>query len=559
MKQFIFLISAFFGLISANATNIIFAVDMTGQNVSSNGVHIMGTFQNPQWNPASTLAVNYPGTPIYYYVLKTSVSGRLDYKYVNGNTSNLQENVPTDAQAPGGNRWFVVDTTKANDTVLVSWQGLSSSALAIIGYNKQYVRLRVNMAKTTSIHPEGVLLTGLFNDWGDSTQMLNLVTSGKVYEAQLWLSSGTYPYKFKNGSSGYETVPNPCAPTGGNRSLTVGSNAVVMTPVCFNECSNCIIYNPKFDITFRTDISEIVSCNKIDSVDILGNHLKLGNNTIGQKMNQVGISNIYSIQLLDFDSNTTINYKYRLWKNGIVYAEILTTPSRTLVISRDSVLNAFGFARNSSPLLPPAKSPVTFMVDFGGTNITPGTTVSLKAFGLNGWLGGASNNTKVMTLVPNTGGKVYSLYQDTICDGVLYYSFLNDASDERLDTLSNKSCLMNASASNFVRAYNRPAGASTIYVKFGSCAAGNTSVGISSNGRNESFRMYPNPMHGSGSIEVGNGYHTINIIDITGKVVRSYNEVTGSIKFNKDDLSSGIYIVEVTGSDSHSIQKLSIN
>lgn len=67
------------------------------------------------------------------------------------------------------------------DTVLVSWEALTSAAFAPFGYNKQYVRLRVNMAKTTTIDPL-VLVAGDFNGWSDKSKMLNLVTSRKVYK-----------------------------------------------------------------------------------------------------------------------------------------------------------------------------------------------------------------------------------------------------------------------------------------------------------------------------------------------------------------------------------------
>ena len=46
------------------AKKVSFVVDMTGQTVSSNGVHIAGNFQG--WNPASTRMSNlYTSNKIY--------------------------------------------------------------------------------------------------------------------------------------------------------------------------------------------------------------------------------------------------------------------------------------------------------------------------------------------------------------------------------------------------------------------------------------------------------------------------------------------------------------
>ena len=39
---------------------------------------------------------------------------------------------------------------------------------------------------------------------------------------------------------------------------------------------------------------------------------------------------------------------------------------------------------------------------------------------------------------------------------------------------------------------------------------------------------------------------TVNIFDLTGKMVKNYNGVTGSVNFNCDDLPSGNYVVYVT-------------
>ncbi len=564
MKRFLLLLSAVACFNFANSTTVLFAVDMTGQTVHANGMHIAGSFQS--WNPSATALSNLPTTQVYYYSFTTTTPGKVEYKFINGSdwgsAAGTAENVPTDAQVGGGNgnRWYTVDTTKAKDTILVSWQGLSSSAFAAYGYNKQYVRIRVNMAKAASIDAFGILAAGAFNGWSDKSQLLNLDASGKVYEGQMWLSAGNYEYKFKNGTGGWESVPGSCAPSGGNRVLAVTTSALVLTPVCFSECSNCILNLPKYDVTFNTDLAEELACGTVDSVDVTGGHALLGNwGNPGQKMAKVGATSVYTLKINQFDSGTSIDYKYRVWSKGVVSWEQIgwiSSGNRALNIVATSTLPVNCFGKNTTCTAPPASSKVTFKVDFAGTTITPGTKIYLVGRGSNAWLKGATAGKIEMTAVPNTGGKAYQISIDSICPGTIYYNFANDASDETYDTAASGRTCLSPSGIGYQRVYARPAGASTVYYVFGKCVNGKSAIDYTS--KNESFRMYPNPMTTSTSVEVGNGTYTINIIDMTGKMVRTYEGVSGKLTINKDDLPTGIYIIDVMGDNSRTTEKLSI-
>jgi hypothetical protein len=312
-------------------------------------------------------------------------------------------------------------------------------------------------------------------------------------------------------------------------------------------------------VTFNTDISELISCNTIDSVDIIGNHVLLGSDVAGQKMTRVGNTNVYSFKANQIDNNTILNYKFRVWKKGIVYAEILPNLYRTVVVNATIDLTPVGFNRASNPAIVPAKSSVTFIVDFAGTNANPASVVSIKASGISTWLTGAVNNTKQMELVPNSNGQVYKLVQENICDGTLYFDFVNGTMDEKFDVTANTNCVINTSQDNYVRQYVRPAEPSTIYVKFGSCNAGTTALGFNAYAKNADFKMYPNPMVNSSSIVVGSGFYTVNLIDVNGKIIRSYTDVSGKLTIEKGELTSGIYIVDVQGANTRTMEKLSIN
>lgn len=561
MKRFLLSLVALVAVFSSKATSVLIAVDMTGQTISANGVHIAGSFQ--AWDPAATAMTVIPTTQVYYYTYTTTTPGKIEFKFINGNSWNapaVVESVPASAEVGGGNsnRWYVVDTSMTKDTVLVSFSGTTSSAFVALGYNKKYVRLRVNMAKTATIDPKGVLVAGMFNGWSDRTIMQNLVTSGKVYEAQFWLSAGTYEFKYKNGPSGWESVPTACA-TNGNRTITVASADVVNAAVCMNECSDCVLNLPKYKVTFNTDVTEEVTCGTVDSVDVTGGNPLLGNwGSPGQKMTKVGATNAYTLQIMGFDSGTAIEYKYRVWSKGVVAWEQVSWTSngnRALNIVKDTVMATNCFGKNGPCVTPPAASKVTFKVDFAGSGATPGTKVYITGKGNDLWLKGAVSHKLEMTVVAGTSGKVYSVTVDSICPGTLYYTFTNDATDEKLDTLANKACLA-PSGIGFQRVYQRPAGASTVYYIFGRCDAGKT--GFNASAANESFRMYPNPMSSSTTVELGTGNYTINMLDMTGRVVRTYNNVSGKVTIAKGDLNAGIYFVDVVGENVHHTERLSI-
>ena len=70
--------------------NVTFQVDMTGQTVRPNGVHVAGSFQN--WNPASTALTNQ-GNGIYSVTLSIP-AGTYQYKFINGNDWPQAESVP---------------------------------------------------------------------------------------------------------------------------------------------------------------------------------------------------------------------------------------------------------------------------------------------------------------------------------------------------------------------------------------------------------------------------------------------------------------------------------
>lgn len=88
--------------------NITFRVDMNEVEVSPNGVHIVGNFQN--WNPTATPMTDNDGDGIYEYTLELGGNTTYLYKFINGNNFAFAETVPA-ACARDNNRFLEVGTS----------------------------------------------------------------------------------------------------------------------------------------------------------------------------------------------------------------------------------------------------------------------------------------------------------------------------------------------------------------------------------------------------------------------------------------------------------------
>src|SRR5450631_1532249 len=131
MKKLLLLSASLAMFSGVYAKYVKFQVDMTGQTVSANGVHIAGNFQKASglpgdWDPAGTAMTNGGIGNIYSVIVNIPAQTRYDYKIINDNTWNAPgpENIPTINQigsaingGSNGNRWIYIDSL-ANDTTV---------------------------------------------------------------------------------------------------------------------------------------------------------------------------------------------------------------------------------------------------------------------------------------------------------------------------------------------------------------------------------------------------------------------------------------------------------
>ena len=257
--------------LNITSSSVTFHVDMNGQTVSANGVHVAGNFGDydydgtpenemyPNWDPAGIALTDDDSDGVYSVTLDL-VPGTIEYKFINGNAWGGEsddewageDNDFQPCRSGGGNRTITIGDTDL-DVGLVCWE-------RCIPCDEVYVTLRVDMEYET-VSENGVHVAGSFQGWDPAATMMTAENdSSTVYHYQFGSTPGTQlQYKFVNGMTwdDAETVPADCA-TDGNRTHVVGDNDYVADAICYNQCGTC---TPPATaaITFQGDMSQLLS------------------------------------------------------------------------------------------------------------------------------------------------------------------------------------------------------------------------------------------------------------------------------------------------------------
>lgn len=223
------------------AKKVKFAVNMTGQIISPNGVHVVGDFQalaglGPDWDPAKIPLMKEGNTTIYSAVVNVPAFRKYEYRFVNGDQTYEAEFVPELSRVGYDlvdNRWLYVDSL-TNDT--------STTGAILFGGNApsgQYlIRYKVNTNRLGVLPAKGFHVAASYQNFDPSGIRLYSFGHG-IYEIISYAPAGTYGYKFYNGNTAAvaEVVPGSCA-VNGNRNLVL-SKDTALAEVCFAECTAC--------------------------------------------------------------------------------------------------------------------------------------------------------------------------------------------------------------------------------------------------------------------------------------------------------------------------------
>jgi type IX secretion system substrate protein len=243
MKKILFSLLVLAVYTTAFAKKVKFSVDMTGQVLSPNGIHVTGDFQavagfpGGDWQSNTTTLTQEGATNIYSIIVDIPAFTKYEYRYVNGDQSYEVEFVPVESRVGynfDDNRWLWVDSL-ANDTTDIGAIVFNTNAPAGL----TLVRFLVDMQNVPSISPAGIHVAGNFQGWDPSEIMLYSFGSD-VYEIIAYMPLGTYEYKFYNGNTSgtMENIPALCS-VNTNREIVVAADIVLPT-VCFSGCSLCV-------------------------------------------------------------------------------------------------------------------------------------------------------------------------------------------------------------------------------------------------------------------------------------------------------------------------------
>lgn len=532
MKKLLLIALMSTAISGAFARKVKFSVDMTGQTVSANGVHVAGNFQS--WSPSTTAMTKVGSTNIYSVIADVTASSIVEFKFINGNDWPQAESVPTISQVgssvnggSNGNRWFAAGS--GNDTLVLPAFKFSGSAPA----NMYAVRFALDLAKESAVSSNGVHIAGSLQGWDPSkTEMSNLFNTNKIYEVVICLANGSYEFKYVNGNAWGkdESVPSGCA-VNGNRGVTVNSADITLSKVCFASCSACPSRPiPTYKVKFQVDLS--TTCD-FDSVDIAGGKI---NGWAGGTYLKKGANGVWSVTLT-LDSGE-IQYKYRKIKG--------TSPSwegvsnRVIVPHSDTTLklHCYDSDKACSPI--PSPSDVTFKVDLTNEIIADSVFV-IGSFTSPQWQAG-----KIKLTVDSKNSNYYSATVSKVCPGSFFYKFSNgdpNTVEEKFPDSTNRSCVTPNGLGGFNRTYTRTSASPVeLFFVYNTCKVGGTANTIDLN--NEVI-IAPNPAIGNFTVSLaGSRISRVVLMSLDGREVRNVTSTGSSLSLNVEGLN-GVYIVNI--------------
>ena len=407
-------------------STVTFLVNMQGQTISANGVHIAGNFQSPAWQPGATemLDTNDDGIYEYTQVLPTGVP--IQFKFLNGNNWGQDEAAPAACGAPNGlggyNRTITPTAVELvyGPVCYASCEDCAAPASASVTF-------AVNMAQQT-VSPNGVnvvivpqfgalISAPLADADGDNvyTGIVELDTNQNIY----------YRYQNGLGAADAETVPMTCATMFMGmpyRFLDFGNTAVVLDPVCFGECDNCINTTPTIDVTFQVNMSE--QTVSPDGVHIAGNFQGWDPST--SAMTDADADGVYTLTV-QVDANSNLSYKFvngNSWSAAEVVPSACGLPDGAGGVNRivetgaiNVIVSPVCFGACENCAVAPEMVDVLFLVNMANETVSASGVHIVGS--VQGWLPGET----AMTDVDEDG--IYEVTLSAEVGSVAEFRFLN--------------------------------------------------------------------------------------------------------------------------------------
>ena len=400
------LLSCALAIVSAAAvyaqSTVTFLVNMQGQTISPNGIHIAGNFQSPAWQPGATAMTDANGDQIFEYTQVVPLGNTIQFKFINGNNwgPGQDEGVPQTCGVPNGvggyNRELTPTASEAvfGPVCFAACENCAAPPTASITFS-------VNMSEQ-SVSPNGMNVVVVPQFASSVSASMTDVDADGVYTAVLELDTNqNLYYRFQNGigTADVEAVPALCATNFMGmpyRFLDFGSTAVVLPTVCFGQCADCIVVNPTIDVTLQVNMSE--QTVSAAGVHVAGNFQ--GWDPAATLMSDADGDGIFSLTI-EVDQNANLLYKFL---NGDTFdsAEVvpdacglpdgLGSSNRILEMGTlDVTVPAVCFGACNNCTTDPIIVDVTFLVDMANETVSPDGVFLVSE--LQGWVPGETPMT----------------------------------------------------------------------------------------------------------------------------------------------------------------------
>ena len=556
-KIFTFCFVALSAMMAQAQVAVTFNVDMTGQTVSANGVHMAGNFNDVNydgtaenaayvnWTP-NAIALADQGNGIWSVTLNL-VAERYEFKLINGNDWPFAEDVPPACQVEvngNDNRFWSISGLNATESMTVCY-----ASCAACGENT--VRFRVDMTQEAAgVNPAGIFVAGDFQGWNPAGSQLIDPDGNGTFEGYYSIGTATLAqFKFINGNDWAfaESVPAECN-IAGNRELNVVEPNTVVDVICFSACGPCQAPTP---VLFRVDMSlQTVNAN---GPHVAGSFQGWNPGDANTLMTDPDGDNIYEVTLLLQPGS----YQYKFvngaaWADGneSIPADCNVGGNREVIVAADPVVEHFCYSQcGAECVTDPAAADITFRVNMFTTAPSAAGVWMIGGFTTPVWQAGA---------VQMTDDNLDGVYECTVnVSGVadIQYKFVNG--DVAVSANEEAAGIMNCGIANGVGGYNRihtRTGIAEVLntVCFDSCA--DCIIGVQEAMALTVLNAYPVPANEFVTLSFGqvkSAPITVRVMNNLGQVVSTQymgNLPTGNnqVRVNLEGVAGGIYAIELS-------------
>ena len=556
-KIFTFCFVALSAMMAQAQVAVTFNVDMTGQTVSANGVHMAGNFNDVNydgtaenaayvnWTP-NAIALADQGNGIWSVTLNL-VAERYEFKLINGNDWPFAEDVPAACQVEvngNDNRFWSISGLNATESMTVCY-----ASCAACGENT--VRFRVDMTQEAAgVNPAGIFVAGDFQGWNPAGSQLIDPDGNGTFEGYYSIGTATLAqFKFINGNDWAfaESVPAECN-IAGNRELNVVEPNTVVDVICFSACGPCQAPTP---VLFRVDMSlQTVNAN---GPHVAGSFQGWNPGDANTLMTDPDGDNIYEVTLLLQPGS----YQYKFvngaaWADGneSIPADCNVGGNREVIVAADPVVEHFCYSQcGAECVTDPAAADITFRVNMFTTAPSAAGVWMIGGFTTPVWQAGA---------VQMTDDNLDGVYECTVnVSGVadIQYKFVNG--DVAVSANEEAAGIMNCGIANGVGGYNRihtRTGIAEVLntVCFDSCA--DCIIGVQEAMALTVLNAYPVPANEFVTLSFGqvkSAPITVRVMNNLGQVVSTQymgNLPTGNnqVRVNLEGVAGGIYAIELS-------------